>query len=476
MTRAATPERRPVEEGPGPFGAGALLRARPGLRDAFDIEAMREHLQRALLAPGADHTIDGCAVAQSVYDPPGTFAVRYRFGLTEGPPGAPGHLATVRFFPGARIADRHFVERLRPLAARAAGRPEFGTLAAAAVLPDLWATVAVFPIDPGLPTLVDATDTELMARTLAVRRCSVALGHYGRRHRCVLRYELEGPARRVAYGKVAADDRGANALRVIRALREVAHGTRGPGPAIPEVLHYSPAIRLLVLAELPGSPAVGRLLRLRFQGGAVHEEGVLTLEQAVAACGTTAAFVHTSGIEVGEPRPATREHDELSTAIADMRALAPDLAARLGDWLSTAEERLAGSSPPAHRLSHGDFTYTQLLVDGQAYGLVDFDTACQAEPALDLGQFTAHLRVACRKAERRAGVAPTDLADRLCEGFLETYSQSTPSGPAPAGRPMDDRIEAYELVSLLRLAVHSWQKLKPDRLGDALSVIEERWS
>src|SRR3712207_8430077 len=42
--------------------------------------------------------------------------------------------------------------------------------------------------------------------------------------------------------------------------------------------------------------------------------------------------------------------------------------------------------------SHGDLTPGQILFDGARPGLLDFDTVCQAEPALDLGQFLAYLR------------------------------------------------------------------------------------
>ena len=36
------------------------------------------------------------------------------------------------------------------------------------------------------------------------------------------------------------------------------------------------------------------------------------------------------------------------------------------------------------------------------------------------------------------------------------------------------RTAVYEIVSLLRLALHSWQKLKPARIQNVLAVLEER--
>jgi hypothetical protein len=37
-------------------------------------------------------------------------------------------------------------------------------------------------------------------------------------------------------------------------------------------------------------------------------------------------------------------------------------------------------------------------------------------------------------------------------------------------------MKAYETVSLVRIAVHSWQQLKPARTADVLSVLEEQAS
>jgi hypothetical protein len=39
-----------------------------------------------------------------------------------------------------------------------------------------------------------------------------------------------------------------------------------------------------------------------------------------------------------------------------------------------------------------------------------FDTVCQAEPALDLGQFLAYLRLAVRKASGNGTVPPLEAA------------------------------------------------------------------
>ena len=122
----------------------------------------------------------------------------------------------------------------------------------------------------------------------------------------------------------------------------------------------------------------------------------------------------------------------------------------------------------AHATAHGDFSYTQILFSRDRHGLVDFDGVCRAEPALDLGHFLAYLRFAMVKA---AGVeAPrfAPLEDELEAVFLDGYR----SAGGLSGRAVEERIHVYETVSLLRLAVHAWQKMKPERLRRILAVLD----
>ena len=123
--------------------------------------------------------------------------------------------------------------------------------------------------------------------------------------------------------------------------------------------------------------------------------------------------------------------------------------------------------------SHGDFTYTQLIFDGAEGGLVDFDTVCQAEPALDLGQFLAYQRLAILKDQNPESPMTAAMTEQLCSQFLDAYLA------AADGRLADEahlraRVALYEVISLLRLAVHSWQKLKSSRLAHATTLLEER--
>ena len=80
--------------------------------------------------------------------------------------------------------------------------------------------------------------------------------------------------------------------------------------------------------------------------------------------------------------------------------------------------------------------------------------------------------MAVQKGRKSAAPELAGLTEQLCEQFLQTYL-------AAAGDHRDEqlirtRVPVYELVSLLRLALHSWQKLKGSRLEFVIAILEER--
>jgi aminoglycoside phosphotransferase (APT) family kinase protein len=160
---------------------------------------------------------------------------------------------------------------------------------------------------------------------------------------------------------------------------------------------------------------------------------------------------------------------------AHMQRISPELGAQFQGWLAQVAALAGQSSPLPLCFSHGDFTYTQLIFDGAASGLVDFDTICQAEPALDLGQFLAYLHVAALKAQKTATVPSRALAEALAAQFQHTYHAALGNSPA-APAQVAACVAVYEIISLLCMALHSWQKLKGVRLEHVLTLLEERTS
>ena len=124
---------------------------------------------------------------------------------------------------------------------------------------------------------------------------------------------------------------------------------------------------------------------------------------------------------------------------------------------------------------HGDFTYSQLIFQGKEIGLLDFDSVCQAEPAVDLGQFLAYQRMVICKEQNPEAPMETEEVERLSELFLTTYISASGEWLEDADQ-LRNRVTAYEMLSLMRLAVHSWAKLKGARLYHTVNILKERMS
>jgi thiamine kinase-like enzyme len=404
-----------------------------------------------------------------------------------------------RIFRNQLARARYVDEKLLPLAAQMRGRQEVAIFSTpVAAIEPLNAVAYVFPIDGELPTLVGATDRRRVVKILrealpaalggqeTVEDCRVELGQYGRQHRCVLRYHVQSRpvdrdahTHRVVYGKVSANTRGALTGPVIAALRERviddgAHSHGGPYRFnVPRSFGFYPDLNLTLLEGIPGEPQLARLVKARSQGKVPRPESP-ALEEAIDACARIAAALHGSGIALGQPRSLA---DELATLRHGFHAVArtsPEIGAQFHTWLRWVEARAQETQPLEPHFSHGDFTYSQLIFDGSASGLVDFDTICQAEPALDLGQFLAYARVTVPRARHKAAQPADHITEKICGQFLDAYIEASAASRSCSEERLRARVPVYEVISLLRIGLHSWQKLKGTRLEYVISVLEER--
>jgi thiamine kinase-like enzyme len=318
-----------------------------------------------------------------------------------------------------------------------------------------------------------------------VEDCTIEAGHYGRQHRCVLRYEVDGRwvdaeqntlrrERQVIYGKVAADDRSKVVGMVLNALHWHMERVRSRRRfVLPPIVGYRPNSRLILLAAIPGAPRIPQLIQAEIEGTANRRPGALTLEQAVQDCAQVAVALHKTAIRLDKPRTFADEVAYLQGYLPAAQEFSLALAMQLQHGLRRLQSYADQTPPLPLCLIHGDFTYTQLLFDEESCGLVDFDTICQAEPALDLGQFLAYLRLAARKAQQGKSTGAALAVDELGEQFINTYSEAAGYSTALT-QQLRQRVAAYEIISLMRIALHSWQKLKGNRLELVIELIEER--
>ncbi|MGH2825934.1 MAG: ABC transporter transmembrane domain-containing protein, partial [Actinomycetota bacterium] len=390
-----------------PLNSVELARELPGLEVALDGDAMRDHIQAALIGAGPGRpVIVRCTPGKVSYLWGEGCLIRYRLELTDAEGRTQRALVGGRLFKDNRAAEAFVQARLEPLAKRVRKREETAPFEALiAALGALPMAVYAFPIDPELPTLVSATDGRHMLRVfksmahltsgeqLSIEDCRVELAHYPRRDRCLLRYELQGrgwtsEVSRVVYGKVASDGRSSATGAVLSALHEQILGNGGAGRFIvPRFIGLRPELNLALVEAIPGTPRIGRLIKERAAGGEGLDPGV-TLDEAIDACGLIASTLHGTELDIEAVRTLEGDLEDLGPELGSLRQASPELAGDLDDWIAEIRAVGAATEPLAARPCHGDYTHSQVVFDDfVGRGLLDFDTMCLAEPALDLGQF-----------------------------------------------------------------------------------------
>jgi ABC-type multidrug transport system fused ATPase/permease subunit len=479
---ARTPS--PGEDDLDPLRSPALARALPGLAEALNPATMAPQLQRMLFD---DWELVSCTPGKTFVEPRAGATLQYRLEVRQRGTGeTEERLVAARMFPFPDAAQEWW-SQVDPLAEQLRDHDDLrGFARPALLLPELRLVLHAFPLDPALPGLVLATDppelVELLGPVLTssvqglrLGGCRAEVVRY-RRGSCVLRYELlwrlqaSGRSlKQVVYGKVYADGEGRLVGPAMTALRH--HLLGGSAQSLPFLVPrfqaYLPDVKLALVEAVPGAPQLPALLRARAGVAAAPPVPGLTAQRAVHACARIAAALHESSIPVGAPRTLDGEIDRARHELDDVAPLAPALAASLHAHLAAAAD-LAGDVPGAPGVAHGDLDTSQVLFDGPTSSLVDFDTVCLAEPALDLGQFTAHLAVTARKAAEAAGVAG-DSAEDLGQAFLREYVRLRGGGDGE----LLARVAAYRTVALARLAVRSWCQLKPERLRSSLALLDE---
>lgn len=430
-----------------PLASSGLHRRFPHLGIALDAHLMREQLQALLL----DET---GLVAQACTPPKaevknGTCWLQYGLRVNAPSDDARDVLVLAAMFTDCAAAALEHAS-LVSLAAKLPPSPAPAPKPTGTLAP-LCMAVSVFPVSLALPTLVEATNPQRVAEVLGPifgrSPVYVETVKFRRTRGCVLRYRLgPGPQQQIVYGKVGSALATAAVAGALAALACTPASPRR-GPLIPSLLGYSTELDLALLTGIPGSRADPR------------DESALAA--MVDGAAHVAAWMHGSGVAVDRPHRLDDDLARVRGTIGMIREDAPILAA----WLTAVVESLGAiarrtvSQPLV--LAHGDFTPSQLMLDGSMTGVLDFDRLCVAEPAFDLGRFLAYLRVALAKVGNPAG-------DPWATRFLEAYANA---GREP-GQP--DRVEVYTVISLVRMAAHSWQQLKTARLQLAIAVLEER--
>lgn len=285
-------------------------------------------------------------------------------------------------------------------------------------------------LDPGymqmrLRALAGPATAEVELRAIRVVRWKPG-------RRCLIEYDLagaNGTACRTVIGKVRAKSFDASTYALVTHLANGALGpTSADGVSVPAVRGAVRECHMWLQDKVSGTPGWEALTGSSGQ-------------QAARRIGAAIAKLH----RVLPPAPKRHSiADEMATltkALAAVRALRAEWDLRLRA-VQGACEVLAATVVPTPAVSvHRDFYHDQVIVDGERVWLLDLDLVSEADPALDAGNFTAHL------AEQGLRLLGDPDALAVEEGaFVAEFCRA-------GGGTHHGNIEIYKTLSLVR---HIW--------------------
>lgn len=299
--------------------------------------------------------------------------------------------------------------------------------------------------DLGIPGIARALDFEAAARWLEphlarlatppgrVRLRSLRAVRHKQGRRCLIEYELDVERRGtpaeciVVLGKMRSRGLDHATLRLVETLWKRAFSDSSPDRiSVPEPLGAVPELGVWLQRRVPGEAAT--LLLSGPTGPALARRIAEALHK-----------LHWSGVTARRAHDVEAELDVLDRRLSSLSVEEPGLSRRL-DELASDCRRLAATIPVDRTCGiHRDFYPDQVLVgdDGRLY-LLDLDLYSEGDPALDAGNFLAHVyEQGLRDGSERPATAAVE------DAFRETWL-------GLAGEEKRWSLEVHTLLSLAR--------------------------
>ncbi|MEZ5538159.1 MAG: aminoglycoside phosphotransferase family protein [Thiolinea sp.] len=408
------------------------------LRHATHPETVRTTLNREWdYLRNRNLRIETCSVHRAFPYKAGQYVVKYEFLLDDGKQThiqpAFGELVS----ENVEAYRREIVTKLRKTRRGQIGRDQDTDLVAA--IPSLSMLLRLPGMDEKLPGLILAHNHEHAQRHLSSLLgdakdgvssiLSTTILNHRLGKRCILRAEQDSSnssANSVILRCLRQHDiKHRYNYEVMQALWE--HGfndTAKDAIRIPEPLQIIDALSTLIMEDVPGE-MLGETTRW-------------SLYRQAGLAGAALGKLHHCPLQVGKTYSIQEELQMLAGWVRLTSQLRPDLRDALQDAFTYVRGQLLKLPGITPVLAHRDFYGKQILYDGEQTILIDFDTLCHTDPALDIGNYLAHNIF----SGLQAGKHFNPVEHRL---FLEAYGETCHLPPM-------HRIDIWTQATLLRLA------------------------
>ena len=397
----------------------------PGLALLLDEDAFASVLREHLPAAG----VNGAKEFYARYKPGRSCVVAYRVQLG-------GEELDVY----ARALRRESFDRIEDMVRRAPAAGPLGPggllIAAAAV------SVYAFPNDRRIPAMRQLDDAD--GRSLLLSEVLPDRPQLWEARASRLRY---WPERRFVARLRGADGQAA-ALKLYaeRSYGSAGHNaeafeSRGP-LRLPRCIGRADDLRALAFEWLPGQKLDGLLVKQGFD------------ESILARTGAALAQLHLQD-------PAGLARQDASKRAGFMRArtgwvatVRPELAERVDAVAGKLEQELSDDHG-ADRSLHGDFSPTQVLVEGDRVAIIDLDDAVRGDPAEDLGVFISRLELRTVRGKLSA-----ERRETLISALLDGYESQAGEGTVDRRR-----VRRHVAAALVRRLPGAFRRRAPNWIG-----------
>lgn len=268
--------------------------------------------------------------------------------------------------------------------------------------------------------------------------------------RALIAYHLETDAgEQIILGKIRAKGTDHKSYDCQRALwKNGFHRQSEDGLSVPEPLGIVEPWRMWLQRWVPGQPATNLLI--------IQPD----LPEKIAAL---AHKLHTHSVPTPKTHTIADELQILGDRLRDFAQQQPQWQGKIQDFMAQSEPlgQILEQHPRPSTTIHRDFYPDQILVEGDRLWLVDLDLYCQGDPAVDLGNFIAHMT---EQSLRTLGDPDAMVSQE--QTLKGVFLAKQALGKFYLGQAID----IYAIFTLLRHIAISWRI--PERRPNIPALIE----